>query len=162
GGAGCRGSVAVERDPGREGRPGSQVLIQGYCDLSSLMLPLTVDKVSGRPPLPMVPFRRRGLNGPVTVIGKSAEMLPFNVSARRPASTTTGSLRVMPPLTLLNVAPSGQSARPIATSTAPLTVLATARPDVVMRTDPFTEGARASPLPPLTSLVRARPCWQRH
>src|SRR5262245_3187291 len=52
----------------------------------------------------------------------------------------------MPPLTVENFAPSGKSARPIATSTDPLTVFAIAPPVVETLTDPFTEWASASPL----------------
>src|SRR6266404_6709780 len=62
----------------------------------------------------------------------------------------------MPPLTVENFAPFGQSARPIERFNEPFTVLASARPVVNSLTDPFTVYPSASPFresastPPLT------------
>jgi hypothetical protein len=52
--------------------------------------------------------------------------------------TALGKVNVIPPFTVLKLALFGQSARPIVTFTEPLTVLASARPVVAIRTDPFT------------------------
>jgi hypothetical protein len=42
------------------------------------MLPLTVERFSSRPPLPIVPRRRRGPSVLVTLTGNSEVRLPFN------------------------------------------------------------------------------------
>src|SRR6185436_8945014 len=116
-----------------------------YCARNSLMLPLTVLRSSSRPPLPIRPCSLRRDISPVIVTGKSLLMLPFNVSACRSASKTPGSVSVMPPLTVLKLAPLPQSVRPIDTFIDPLTVLATAVPVVSIRTDPLTVLTSTSP-----------------
>src|SRR5262249_4593821 len=69
---------------------------------------------------------------------------PFSVSAFRSASSASAKFSVIVPFTLLNDAPSGKYARPIVTSTDPLTVDATAVPVVVILIDPLTVVRSAS------------------
>ena len=64
------------------------------------MLPLTVDRLSSWPPLPTVPFIRRGLIRPVIVIGKSVLIVPLTVSARSSALRAGGMVSVMSPFTV--------------------------------------------------------------
>src|SRR5262245_22243632 len=92
-------------------------------------------------------------------MGKSELMLPLSVSARRSASSEFGRVSAISPLTVLKLAPRGQSARPIATFTDPLTVLASARPVVDSLIDPLTVDASASPCSdsPLISPFTVRP-----
>src|SRR6185503_13601216 len=117
----------------------------GYCARNSLMLPLTVLRSSSRPPLPIRPCSLRRDISPVIVTGNSLLMLPFDGCACRSASRTRGSVSVMPPLTVVKLAPLPQSVRPIDTFIDPLTVLATAVPVVSILTDPLTVLTSTSP-----------------
>src|SRR6266571_4489459 len=88
------------------------------------MLPLTVERASCRPPLPIVPVTRRGPSLPVTISGKSVKISPFTVSARTSAERLGGRSSVMPPFTVRNSTPFVQLAFPIAATIDPFTVVA--------------------------------------
>src|SRR3989441_13113687 len=83
------------------------------------MFPLTVERASCRPPLPIMPVTRRGPSLPVTVSGKSVKISPFTVSARTSAERLGGRSSVMPPFTVRYSTPSVQLAFPIAATIDP-------------------------------------------
>jgi hypothetical protein len=67
------------------------------------MLPLTVERSSSRPPLPIVPRTRRGPSVLllVTLTGNSELRLPVSISARSSAANALGNVNVILPFTVL-------------------------------------------------------------
>src|SRR5690606_1784764 len=123
-------------------------LAQRYCR-AIVILPFTVDRLSVRPPEPIVPFSRLGPQRPWIVNGQSVEMLPFTVDA----STSMFGLSALiatsiEPLTVSNSSSPAQSALPMPTLMDPLTVLARAMPRVWTSTFPFTVSAATRPARP--------------
>src|SRR5260370_11398935 len=92
-------------------------------------------------------------------MGSSLAIVPLTTDARTVAFRNAGTLSVTSPLTVENVAPFGQSARPVVTFSDPFTVFASARPVVDKRTDPLTALPSASPLndSPSTLPLTVRP-----
>src|SRR5690349_12558129 len=110
----------------------------------SLMDPLTVDRSSRRPPLPIVPFKRRGPNFPVIVRGKSVSISPFRVVALTSVERLAGRSSVIPPFTVAKSSASVHVAFPIDATIEPFTVRASAYPVVEIRMLPFTVVASTS------------------
>ena len=124
--------------------------------LRSVTLPLTVSTSIDRPPPPIVPVRLRGLTRPVTLIGKSVEMLPLTVVARTSVLTSAGRSSVMLPLTVLNLRASVQSLLPRVPRIDPFTVDASPYAVVEKLASPFTvfsetgPTSESAPISPLT------------
>ena len=81
---------------------------------------------------------------PLTLIGKSESMLPLTVVASRSASSPAGRVRVMPPLTVVNLSVRSQVALPSVASMEPLTVVASTRPAAEISMSPLTDVSSAS------------------
>src|SRR6266566_4303456 len=109
-----------------------------YVLFLSLIEPFTVSSANRRPPLPIVPCRRRGPRRPVTMSGKSVTMSPLTVLARTSVDRVAGRSSVMAPFTVRKSSASVHVARPIDATMEPFTVCASAYPDVEIRMLPFT------------------------
>src|SRR5207245_5598214 len=110
----------------------------------SFIDPFTVDNSNRRPPLPIVPFMRRGPNFPVIVRGKSVSISPFTVVALTSVERSAGRSSVIPPFTVAKSSASVHVAFPIDATIEPFTVRASAYPVVEIRMLPFTVVASTS------------------
>src|SRR5690606_2561660 len=79
------------------------------------ILPFTVDRLSVRPPEPIVPLSRFGPQRPCTVSGQSVLMLPFTVDASTTMFGLSAPITIsIEPFTVSNSSSPAHSARPTA------------------------------------------------